>query len=126
VQPDSPTARRNLSRAGLNVIRVVVLVLLIPIGFLAHVGLGLYVVFAIGSNIILVKNPSLVLRLERWGAPIALFFAKHRRHHVSPHADGAIEDAFALGSEFDDRPWSAVKQRPEGGRRPVFRRRDSR
>jgi tetratricopeptide (TPR) repeat protein len=123
VQPDSPTARRNLSRAGLNVIRVAVLVLLIPIGFLAHVGLGLYVVFAIGSNIILVKNPSLVLRLERWGAPIALFFAKHRRRDASPYGEGAQdEDAFLFAADFEDRPWSAVKQRPEGGKSAVIRR----
>ena len=66
---------RNLSRAGLNIVRVAILLLLIPIGFVAHVGLGLYVVFAIASNIVLSKNPQLVLRLERWGAPIALFFA---------------------------------------------------
>jgi tetratricopeptide (TPR) repeat protein len=76
LQPDSPTARRNLTRAGLNVMRVVILIVLIPVGFFAHVGFGLYVIFAIGTNVLLAKSSGLVLRLERWGVPIALFLAR--------------------------------------------------
>jgi tetratricopeptide (TPR) repeat protein len=123
VQPDSPTARRNLSRAGLNVMRVVILIVLIPIGFLAHVGLGLYLLFAIGSNVILGKNPSLVLRLERWGAPIALFFAKHARHQTSSYGEGPIDQSASLfESGAADGSWSAIKGR-SGPRKPVVRRR---
>ena len=85
-QPDSPTARRNLTRAGLNVMRVAILIVLIPLGFLAHVGFGLYVLFAIGTNVVLAKSPGLVLRLERWGAPIALFLAR-RSSRTPPGAD---------------------------------------
>jgi Flp pilus assembly protein TadD len=94
--PNATTARRNLSRAGINIARIVILVLLIPLGFLAHVGLALYVVFAVASNVVISKFPSLVLRLERWAAPIAMFFSK--RPHVSPQTapdeDGA-SDIFA-------------------------------
>jgi tetratricopeptide (TPR) repeat protein len=110
--PDAPTARRNLSRAGLNVARLVILVVLIPIGFLAHVGLILYAVFAIGSNLLISKNPDLVLRLERWAAPVALLFAK-RSDDAPPDRD--VVDAPSPGSseaEGDlDRTWSSF----EGG-----------
>jgi tetratricopeptide (TPR) repeat protein len=114
LQPDSPTARRNLSRAGLNVIRVAVLIALIPIGFLTHVGLGLYVVFAVGSNFLLMKNPSLVLRLERWGTPIALFFSRHTRRRASPSGLPPVQD-YVL-------PWSAIKGPRDKSKSVVFRR----
>jgi tetratricopeptide (TPR) repeat protein len=123
VQPDSPTARRNLSRAGLNVIRVAILILLIPIGFLAHVGLGLYLLFVIGSNLVLLKNPSLVLRLERWTAPIALFFARRTRRETSRHGRRAAEERpFSFEADAEGRPWSAVKERAGQSRRVAFRR----
>jgi Flp pilus assembly protein TadD len=127
VQPDSPTARRNLSRAGLNIIRVAILVLLIPIGFLAHVGLGLYLLFAVLSNVVLVRNPSLVLRLERWGAPIALLFAKHTRRPVSRRRESTLEMAgFWVDSDVTDRPWSAVSGHAAESKLAVFRHRHRR
>jgi Flp pilus assembly protein TadD len=94
--PNATTARRNLSRAGINIARIVILLLLIPLGFLAHVGLALYVVFALASNVIISKYPSLVLRLERWAAPIAMFFSKRPPvpPHTAPDEDGA-SDTFA-------------------------------
>jgi tetratricopeptide (TPR) repeat protein len=113
LQPDSPTARRNLSRAGLNVIRVAVLILLIPIGFLAHVGIGLYVLFAIGGNIILSKYPSLVLRFECWTVPVALFFAGHTHHR-------ATSESLQLTDQVNS--WTAVGQRPPVRMPTMFRR----
>jgi tetratricopeptide (TPR) repeat protein len=79
VEPDSTTARKNLSRAGIRIARIAVLVVLIPIGFVAHVGLVLYLVFAFGSNILISRRPDLVLRAERWAAPLALLFARRRK-----------------------------------------------
>jgi tetratricopeptide (TPR) repeat protein len=111
VQPDSPTARRNLTRAGLNVMRVTILILLIPIGFFAHVGLGLYVVFAIGTNVALAKSSGLVLRLERWGAPIALFLAR-RTPRVGHASRAPISDRIGRHTAVERpsvQPWSAVR-----------------
>jgi len=103
-QPDSLAARRNLSRAGLNVVRVGIMILLIPIGFLAHLGLGLYFVFAIASNVAISRSPKLALRLERWGAPIALFFAKRSKDTSSvPNGTGGIRGLAA--SDALERPW---------------------
>jgi len=103
-QPDSLTARRNLSRAGLNVVRVGIMIVLIPIGLLAHLGLGLYFVFALVSNVVISRSPKLALRLERWGAPIALFFAKRSKDSsLIPNGTGRIE-----GRDQGDaleRPW---------------------
>ena len=76
VDPNSLTARRNLSRAGIRIARIAVLVVLIPIGFVTNLGLLLYFVFAIGSNVLISARPDLVLRLERWTAPIALAWAR--------------------------------------------------
>jgi tetratricopeptide (TPR) repeat protein len=76
--PNERTARRNLSRAGLNIVRIAVMILLIPVGFIAHVGFGLYLLFAIGSQYFISKNPKWVLRMEGWAAPIALFFARRQ------------------------------------------------
>ena len=113
-QPDAPTARRNLSRAGLNIVRVAIMLLLIPIGFVAHVGLGLYFVFAIGSNIALSKNPKLVLRLERWGAPIALFFANRREDEPSSMQSGSgrVQDGVPQTSfHSSDEEWPQLRVR---------------
>ncbi len=90
IDPDSPTARTNLSRAGLNVARVVIMVLLIPIGFLAHVGLVLYFVFALGSNALISRYPGFVLRMESWAAPLALCFS--RRDHEDDFSRRVQED----------------------------------
>ncbi len=79
IEPDSTTARKNLSRAGIRIARLVVLVALIPLWFVANVGLILYLVFAVGSNVLISRRPDLVLRAERWAAPLALFFARGRR-----------------------------------------------
>jgi hypothetical protein len=95
-QPDFLTARRNLSRAGLNVVRVGIMILLIPIGFLAHLGFGLYFVFAIASNVVISRSPKLALRLERWGAPIALFSSV-------PNGTGGVKGLAA--SDGLERPW---------------------
>jgi Flp pilus assembly protein TadD len=98
-QPQSITARRNLSRAGLNIVRIAVLIALIPIGFITHLGPLLYIVFAIGSNLVISRNPGLVLRLERWAAPIALRFAKPAKHQLQPAV------------ERPEKPWSATRGR---------------
>jgi Flp pilus assembly protein TadD len=101
LQPDTPTARRNLSRAGINVVRVVILLALIPIGFVTHLGLGLYLAFAIGTNVLISRRPGVILRLERWTAPIALLFAK-RSGDPSPAPESLPEG-----------PWSAGQGQPE-------------
>jgi tetratricopeptide (TPR) repeat protein len=74
--PQSTTVRRNLSRAGLRWVRLTIMVALLPIAFFIHGGIALYLVFSIGSNILLSRSPNLALRLERWAAPVAMFFAK--------------------------------------------------
>jgi tetratricopeptide (TPR) repeat protein len=112
-QPDAPTARRNLTRAGLNVMRVTILILLIPIGFLAHIGLGLYVVFALSISIVLSMRPGLLLRLERWGVPVALFVARRGRGATRRRA-GADPEEYVAAEVADvarasDHPWSAVR-----------------
>jgi tetratricopeptide (TPR) repeat protein len=120
--PDAPTARRNLSRAGLNVARVAILIVLIPIGFLAHVGLLLYLAVAIGSNVVISRNPDLVLRLERWAAPIALFFAQKSDDPSSgarPDEPARARTPVAPGDD-PDRPWSAVEGHHVIGTRVVL------
>jgi tetratricopeptide (TPR) repeat protein len=103
-QPDSLAARRNLSRAGLNVVRVGIMIVLIPIGLLAHLGLVLYFVFAMVSNVVISRSPHLALRLERWGAPIALFFAKRSKDSSSiPNGTGGINGLGA--SAVSQGPW---------------------
>ncbi len=109
-QPDSKTARSNLSRVGLNVVRVGIMILLIPIGLLAHLGFGLYFVFAIVSNIVISRSPKLALRLERWGAPIALFFAKRSKDPPSTSSSRrAIQER--VGNDNLDRQWPATMER---------------
>jgi tetratricopeptide (TPR) repeat protein len=79
VNPDDTTARRNLSREGIRYARMAVLVVLIPIGLIAHVGLLLYLAFAIISNVVISRRPDLVLRAERWAAPLALYFTRRSK-----------------------------------------------
>jgi hypothetical protein len=98
------------------VARVVILILLIPIGFLAHVGFILYVVFAIGSNLLISKNPDLVLRLERWAAPVALLFAKRSDDALPDREVAGDPPPDNSGAEGDlDRTWSSF-----GGRSHVI------
>ena len=73
--PDALTARRNLSRAGINIARAAVLIVLLPLCLITNGGIVLYLVVALGSNILISRRPDLVLRAERWAAPVALFFA---------------------------------------------------
>ncbi|MGC1781197.1 MAG: tetratricopeptide repeat protein, partial [Acidobacteriaceae bacterium] len=74
--PQSATVRRNLSKAGLRWMRLAILIVLLPIAVFIHGGIALYLVFSIGSNILLSRSRQLALRLERWAAPVAMFFAK--------------------------------------------------
>jgi Flp pilus assembly protein TadD len=104
--PDAHLARQNLSRAGLNIVRVAILLLLLPLGFLTHSGLLLYLVFAVGSNIAISKNPALALRLERVGAPVAMFFAG--RSQEAPVAPPLGRPDSGTPTAKRDRPWSAM------------------
>ncbi len=79
IQPGSSTARRNLSRTGFNIVRWSILIVLIPLGLVAHVGLLLYLVVGIGSNVYLARHPDVITRVERWAAPLALRFSKEPR-----------------------------------------------
>jgi tetratricopeptide (TPR) repeat protein len=109
VAPDSTTARRNLSSSGLYFARIVILIVLIPIGLIAHVGLSLYLIFAIGSNILIWKYPKVVLQLERWAAPIALRVAKAPREPSRIKNVGNSEDrSFDLdATQMSDQMWSS-------------------
>ncbi len=105
--PDVHLARQNLTRAGLNIARVVIMILLLPLGFITHSGVFLYIVFAIGSNIFISRRPDLVLRLERWGVPIALFFAGKSDVAVGP-AEGRQRSRNKRSAARDSQPWSAT------------------
>jgi tetratricopeptide (TPR) repeat protein len=110
VDPDATTARRNLSRAGVNYARLAVLVLLIPIGLIAHIGLTLYLVFAVASNIVISRRPDLVLRAERWAAPLALFFARRTKagRDASPRSSGRGRGR--TGSSDPMAPWTVTRR----------------
>ena len=96
-RPPEPFAGRAEHGRGWSI-----LILLIPIGFLAHVGFILYVVFAIGSNLLISRNPDLVLRLERWAAPMALLFA-NRTDDEPPSIQRAQDaDPTNLGQSSDE------------------------
>jgi tetratricopeptide (TPR) repeat protein len=86
VNPDGTTARRNLSREGIRYARMAVLIVLIPVSFLVHFGFLLYMAFAIISNVVISRRPDLVLRAERWAAPLALYFTRRSkaRHASAP------------------------------------------
>jgi hypothetical protein len=104
IDPDAPTARTNLTRAGLNVARIAVMVVLIPIGFLAHIGFGLYVVFALLSNVLIARYPDRVLRFERWATPIALFVSRRG----SRDAEATSVEPLAPEDSYDSL-WSATE-----------------
>ena len=122
VDPDAPTARRNLSRAGMNVTRIAIMVLLAPIAFFAPGGVVLYVAFAVGSNVAISRSPALALRLERWMAPVALRFAKSADlGGGQPSGDRRRRRNSAAAGEGDlDRPWTVADGRHTIGT-PVVR-----
>jgi hypothetical protein len=105
--PDSHLARQNLSRAGLNIVRVAILILLIPLLFITHAGWFGFLIFSVGSNIAISRNPGLALRLERVGAPVALFFAGKSRYHT-PAEPGSRRARRKRSATQDDQPWSAT------------------
>jgi Tfp pilus assembly protein PilF len=118
VSPDDPTARRNLSRAGIRTARIVVMVVLIPISILLHLGFVLYWVVGIGSNILISRRPDLVLRVERWAVPIALFVARRpgwRRAHAV-----AADESPAETPDLHAPQWSATQGRPRLSYRLLF------
>jgi hypothetical protein len=106
VSPDDTMARQNLSRAGIRAARITVMIVLIPVGFLTHLGFLLYGAFAVATNILISKRPDLVLRLERWAVPIALFVARRPRGlaRTSSARSSSVEDEIRA-----DRTWSAVE-----------------
>jgi hypothetical protein len=105
--PDSHLARQNLSRAGLNIVRVAILILLIPLLFITHAGWFGFLILSVGSNIAISRNPGLALRLERVGAPVALFFAGKSRYHTPAEA-GSRRARRKRSATQDDQPWSAT------------------
>ena len=107
IDPDSPTARTNLSRAGLNVARIAIMVVLIPIGLLAHIGLVLYFAFAVVSNVLISRYPDRALRMERWATPVALFFGKRDSKDVPSYP---VPSAQVEGHPSAS-PWSALDGR---------------
>jgi len=112
-RPDSKTARQNLSRSGLNIARLTIMVLLIPIGFIAHVGFDLYFVFNIVSFVLIAKNPEFVLRMERWAAPVALFIFRHpKKGSASEESPVRLKQPPSTQSpQTTDGSWSALEGR---------------
>ncbi len=105
LRPNDLTARWNLARNGLMTARIAILVILVPIGFAAHVGLGLYVIFGIGSNIFISRNPGVVLKFERWMAPIALKMRRRPKGPLPPQLNSdTTPERFYL-----DRQWAVHK-----------------
>ena len=104
--PDSLTARRNLSRAGLNIVRVAILILLIPLLFITGAGWFGFVILSVGSNIVISRNPALALRLERIGAPVALFFAGRPRVTTAGATDSRRRRKKTASRPVQ--PWSAT------------------
>jgi tetratricopeptide (TPR) repeat protein len=110
--PDSQTARRNLSRTGLNYVRVAVLIVLIPVGLIAHVGFTLYWIAAISSQLLLRKYPQVFLKAERWAAPIALYFARFRHREVpQSQYGGSLQGTPETGTFGDSTEWSSIRGR---------------
>ncbi len=107
LNPNSSVARSNLSNAGINVVRIAILVILIPISVLLHLGLLLFFLFAIGSNVLISKDKKLALRLERWTAPVALRFAKL---HRGPSKGATLERQSS--HQLSDIDWSAQRRQP--------------
>jgi tetratricopeptide (TPR) repeat protein len=106
VEPDRTTARLNLSRRGLNISRIAVLVLFFPLVFVRPAGELLFILVAIGSNILIARRPDLVMNLERWAAPLALFFARR-----SPEEETATTIPSSSPSTIAEKEWSALEGR---------------
>jgi tetratricopeptide (TPR) repeat protein len=105
--PDAHLARQNLSRAGLSIVRVAVLILLLPLLFLTGAGWLGFIALSLGSNIAISRSPALALRLERIGAPVALFFAGKSRE--VPAADlSSPRGHRKRKAAQEERPWSAT------------------
>jgi len=116
--PDNPVVRTNISRAGVNVVRIAVLIVLVPIGLLTHLGFGLYAVAAILINVLIMRRPAVLLRLERWTAPIALAFArKPDDESVAGPPDRPVATATVPATAADEQPWSATEGRSRFGGR---------
>ena len=64
-----------------------------------------FLVLSVGSNLVISKNPALALRLERVGAPVALFFAG--KSGPPPPPDPGRPEAVAAEAGAG-RPWSAM------------------
>lgn len=77
VDPEAPVPPRPGSRAGLNIARGAVLVLLLPLLLVAHYGPVLYLSVAVVSLVLITRDPALVAGLERRFAPIARRFTGH-------------------------------------------------
>ncbi len=105
LDPDRSTARRNLSRRGIGVVRVIVLIVLFPIVFIGPDGLILYLACSIGSNVLISARPDLVLRAERWAAPVALFVGRLGMRRRPRRAESSSSGAAAVGE------WSALNGR---------------
>jgi len=102
--PDERHARQNLSRAGLNIVRAGILIVLLPLVFITNVGAIFYLAFALGSNFVISKNPALALRLERVGTPVALFFAGKSRDARHSKFGGRRARAKRSAGQ-DGQPW---------------------
>lgn len=113
VRPNSTTARTNLSRSGLNIARITVMIILLPVGLISNLGFSLYFIFSIISLIFISRNPKLVLRMERWAAPVALFFLRQPKTTSGPEGDtkSTARPATVRSSGTVDNSWSALKSR---------------
>jgi Flp pilus assembly protein TadD len=109
--PDGILARQNLSRAGLRIVRVAILILFLPLLFLTRFGILGFLVLSIGSNIVISRNPALALRLERVGAPVALLFAGKPRDDAVPASTGRRGLRRRAGTQ-PDAAWSATADHP--------------
>ena len=105
--PDAILPRQNLSRAGLRIVRVAILILLLPLLLITHVGLFGFMVLAVGSNLVISRNPGLALRLERIGAPVALFFAgKSRGSRLRQPGNDGVPHRRRPAPNGPGRPWT--------------------
>jgi tetratricopeptide (TPR) repeat protein len=107
INPDAILPRQNLSRAGLGIVRVAILILLLPLLWVTQFGVFGFLVLSVGSNLLISKNPGLALRLERVGAPVALFFAGKSGGRSATVA--AARQETGPPDARPDQPWSAVE-----------------
>ena len=107
IDPDRPTARTNLTNARLNVPRIVIMVLLIPIALLPHIGPGLYVVFAVVTNVLISRYPEAVVRTERRATPVTQFLTNHDDDDVLSNPAFPAKDEEKPSTS----PWSAMDGR---------------